>query len=55
MVVDAVVAANESVVAEYKTGKVASIQFLVGQCMKATKGAGNPAVLRRLLEERIGK
>jgi aspartyl-tRNA(Asn)/glutamyl-tRNA(Gln) amidotransferase subunit B len=54
-VVDQVIAANESVVAEYKAGKVASIQFLVGQCMKATKGAGNPAILRSLLEERINK
>ena len=54
-VVDTVVAANEGVVAEYKNGKVASIQFLVGQCMKATKGAGNPAILLKLLEERINK
>ncbi len=55
VVVDAVIAANATVVAEYKAGKMASIQFLVGQCMKATKGAGNPAMLLVLLEERIDK
>jgi aspartyl-tRNA(Asn)/glutamyl-tRNA(Gln) amidotransferase subunit B len=44
-----VIAANPGVVEEYKAGKEAGLQFLVGQCMKATKGAGNPALLKELL------
>ena len=39
------------VVAEYRLGKVASLQFLIGQGMKKSGGAANPAVLRKILEE----
>lgn len=48
-----VIEANEAAAAEYKTGKEASLQYLVGQAMKATKGAGNPQVLRDLLIEEL--
>lgn len=51
--VEEVIAANPSVVEEYRSGKESVIQFLVGQSMKATKGAGNPAVLRELLVEAL--
>jgi len=51
--VDEVIAANPTVVAEYKAGKSASMQFLVGQCMKATKGAGNPTTLLAILTEKL--
>ncbi len=37
--------ANPAVVAEYRAGKEASIQFFVGQGMKATRGSANPALL----------
>lgn len=46
-----VIAANEKVVAEYKAGKEASLQFLVGQGMKASKGSANPGVLALLFKE----
>jgi Asp-tRNA(Asn)/Glu-tRNA(Gln) amidotransferase B subunit len=36
-------------------GKAGALQFLVGQAMKATKGAGNPTLLRGILEERLKK
>lgn len=52
--VQEVIAANPGPVEEYKAGKEANIQFLVGQCMKATKGAGNPQVLKELLLEVLG-
>lgn len=39
------------VVAQFKGGKESSLQFLVGQGMKATKGAGNPTVIRELIIE----
>ncbi len=45
---------NPKVVAEYKAGKTASLQFLIGQAMKATKGAGNPEVVKKLLLEKLG-
>lgn len=52
-IVAEVLAANPTVVAEYKGGKVAVLPFLVGQAMKASKGAGNPAALKTLLEEAL--
>jgi aspartyl-tRNA(Asn)/glutamyl-tRNA(Gln) amidotransferase subunit B len=38
---------------EYKSGKTASLQFLIGQVMKATRGAANPEVAGKLLIERL--
>ncbi len=52
-VVEEVIAANPGPVQEYRGGKLANIQYLVGQAMKATKGAGNPQALRALLEEAL--
>ncbi len=46
-----IIAGNEKVVSEYKTGKVASLQFLIGQMMKETKGSANPALSKQILEE----
>lgn len=51
--VDKVIADNARVVAEYRAGKVASLQFLIGQTMKATGGAANPAVISKLLLEKL--
>lgn len=53
--VQEVIAANESVVVEYRGGKEASLQYLVGQAMKLTKGAGNPGVLKELLIAELKK
>ena len=44
---------NSKAVDEFKAGKLQSIQFLVGQGMKATKGSGNPAILKELIEKEI--
>lgn len=52
-VVRKVVAENEKVVSEYRGGKEASLQYLVGQAMKAMKGAGNPGKLAELLRESL--
>ncbi len=40
------VAANPSVVADYKSGKEAALMFFVGQIMKASKGSVNPAAAK---------
>ncbi len=52
--IDKVIADNASVIAEYRAGKTASLQFLIGQAMKATKGAANPAVIKELLVKKLG-
>ncbi len=49
-----VIADNASVVEEYKKGKTASLQFLIGQAMKATKGAANPGVVKEILLKMLG-
>lgn len=53
--VQGVILANEAVAAEYRAGKEASLQFLLGQAMKATKGAGNPGTLKELLITELKK
>jgi aspartyl-tRNA(Asn)/glutamyl-tRNA(Gln) amidotransferase subunit B len=52
-VVAEVIAANPGVAADYKAGKAAAMQFLVGQGMKASKGSANPAALKALFEEAL--
>ncbi len=46
-----IIDANEKVAADYKGGKEASLQFLVGQMMKETKGSANPGVAAKILKE----
>jgi aspartyl-tRNA(Asn)/glutamyl-tRNA(Gln) amidotransferase subunit B len=43
--------ANPNVVAEYKSGKEASLMFFVGQIMKETKGSANPGIVQKILKE----
>jgi aspartyl-tRNA(Asn)/glutamyl-tRNA(Gln) amidotransferase subunit B len=52
--IEKVIADNAAVVAEYKSGKTASLQYLIGQAMKATEGAGNPEIVRKILLEKLG-
>lgn len=53
-IVKAVLEANSKVVTDYKNGKEAALQFLIGQGMKATKGSANPATLVKLIRELTG-
>jgi aspartyl-tRNA(Asn)/glutamyl-tRNA(Gln) amidotransferase subunit B len=52
--VDAAIAAHPDVVETIRGGKVASIQFLVGQVMRATRGRARPDAVQRLLRSRLG-
>lgn len=52
-VIDEIIQENESVVAEYKAGKEAAVQFLVGQGMKKTRGTANPATLKKLIVDTL--
>jgi len=50
-IVDEVLGANPKIVQDFKDGKTQVIGFLVGQCMKSSKGAGNPKKFGELLEK----
>jgi len=50
-----VVAANPKVVEDWKSGKTAAAQFLVGQLMKATRGRANPQLAVKLVTEALEK
>ncbi|MGI5921907.1 MAG: Asp-tRNA(Asn)/Glu-tRNA(Gln) amidotransferase subunit GatB [Syntrophomonadaceae bacterium] len=52
---DKIIADNPKVVEDYKNGKEKAFGFFVGQVMKATKGQANPAVVNKLLKERLGR
>jgi aspartyl-tRNA(Asn)/glutamyl-tRNA(Gln) amidotransferase subunit B len=52
-IIESIIADNPSVVAEYRAGKEASLQYLVGQGMKQTRGTANPSLLREMLEKAI--
>jgi len=49
------IADNSKAVEDWKKGKEASVQFLIGQVMKATRGKAPPEEARTLLEEELGK
>ena len=51
--VAAVVEANPKSVEDYKAGKKKAMGFLVGQIMKESKGQANPAVINKLLTEKL--
>ena len=52
--VDQVIAANPAQVQQYKEGKTAVIQYLVGQVMKTSRGKANPQMVLKLLKEKLG-
>ncbi len=52
-IVKTLIDSNPKVVEEYKAGKESSLQFLVGQGMKATRGSANPVLLLELLKKQI--
>ena len=52
-IVDRVIADNPQPVADFKQGKEKAQTFLVGQVMKVTKGRANPALVNKLLRERL--
>ena len=52
-VVEQVISENQDAVGEYKKGKEASLQYLVGQAMKETKGSANPKILHKLFTEAL--
>lgn len=52
-IVLAVIAEHKVAVADYKKGKTASLQFLIGQAMAKLKGRARPDMLRELFEKHL--
>lgn len=51
--VDAVIVANPVAVADYKKGKTASMQFLIGKAMGTLKGRAKPDALKEMFEKKL--
>jgi aspartyl-tRNA(Asn)/glutamyl-tRNA(Gln) amidotransferase subunit B len=51
--VDAVLAANEKSVVDFKAGKENALKFLMGQVMKETGGKANPAAVMEILKNKL--
>ena len=51
--IEQVVETNPKSVEDYKAGKTKALGFLVGQIMKQSRGQANPAVINRLLVEKL--
>ncbi len=54
-VVKEIIRGNVKVAADYRGGKEAALQFLVGQAMKETRGSANPEILKKLFISELGR
>jgi aspartyl-tRNA(Asn)/glutamyl-tRNA(Gln) amidotransferase subunit B len=54
-VIESVMAANAKAIEDYRRGKKEAKGALVGQVMKATRGKANPALVNRLLEDKLSQ
>ena len=54
-IIEKIITDNPQVVSDFKAGKEKSLQFLIGQGMKETKGAANPSILKKLFLESLSK
>jgi aspartyl-tRNA(Asn)/glutamyl-tRNA(Gln) amidotransferase subunit B len=52
-IVDAVLAANPAIVAEFRAGREKAFNSLVGKAMAATKGKANPAQVNAILKRKL--
>jgi aspartyl-tRNA(Asn)/glutamyl-tRNA(Gln) amidotransferase subunit B len=52
-VVLAIIAEHHAAVADYKKGKTASLQFLIGQAMAKLKGRARPDMLKEIFEKNL--
>ena len=52
-IADEVLALNEKSVADYKNGKTNALGYLVGQCMKASKGKANPGLMKEIVLKKL--
>ena len=52
-IVDQIIAEHPSIVADWKAGKKAAANALIGPIMCATKGKANPKMVREILQQRL--
>ena len=52
-IADEVIANNEKSVSDYKSGKTNALGYLVGQCMKASKGKANPGMMKEIILKKL--
>ena len=52
-IADEVIANNEKSVSDYKNGKTNALGYLVGQCMKASKGKANPGMMKEIILKKL--
>ncbi|PIR83134.1 Asp-tRNA(Asn)/Glu-tRNA(Gln) amidotransferase subunit GatB [Candidatus Kaiserbacteria bacterium CG10_big_fil_rev_8_21_14_0_10_56_12] len=52
-VISDVIREEEKAVAEYRGGKEAAMQYLIGKAMQKSHGAGNPGMIREMLAEAL--
>lgn len=52
-IADEVLSRNEKSVTDYKNGKTNALGFLVGQCMKASKGKANPSMMKDIILKKL--
>jgi aspartyl-tRNA(Asn)/glutamyl-tRNA(Gln) amidotransferase subunit B len=50
-IVEEVLSESPTQMVEYKAGKESMFMYFVGQCMKKSKGAGNPGMFQEILKE----
>jgi len=54
-IVSDVIKQNPKPVADFQSGEMKAIGFLVGQVMKASKGKANPGLVNKILQEKLKK
>ena len=52
-IIEKVIAANEAAVNDYKSGKEKALQAIFGACMRELRGAGDPAMVKAMLEKKL--
>jgi aspartyl-tRNA(Asn)/glutamyl-tRNA(Gln) amidotransferase subunit B len=52
-IVDQVLSANPTVIADYKAGKTKAFAFLIGQIMKASRGKASPNIVNDILIKKL--
>jgi aspartyl-tRNA(Asn)/glutamyl-tRNA(Gln) amidotransferase subunit B len=55
VLVDQAIAANPKAVTDFRSGKTVAAKALVGQVMKASGGKANPAMVDRLVQEKLSR
>lgn len=54
-IVNQVLADNPQSIEDFKNGKDRALGFLMGQCMKQSKGKGNPQMFNKLITDKLNK